>query len=275
MEIIAPAWPAPANIVAGVTTRDGGQSAGPYASLNLALHVGDDADAVEKNREELISAVNQRATQQKMQPLKRWCWLEQTHSSIAIDANSITDQLLQADASYSVEPGTACVVLTADCLPILLADRKGRAVAAIHAGWRGLCDGVIGSCIQQLCQATLPQGGRVQPIELLAWLGPAIGPDKFEVGEDVYQGFANAAFANTQNRAAIADAFLGENSNGRYRCDLYQLACVALHGSGVKQIYGGGFCTASQPEQFYSYRRDGNTGRMASFVALTNPPDHK
>jgi len=236
---INPDWPAPARVRALTTTRIGGCSRGPYASLNLGDHVGDDPSAVEQNRALLLRELGLPAP-----PL----WLEQVHGC---DVARVGDGLegCKADAAVTREPGRVCAVLTADCLPLLLCDRAGSRVAAVHAGWRGLLGGVIEAALDAL---ELPGE------ELLCWLGPAIGPDTFEVGEEV-----RAAFIE---RDLASGAAFRPSSAGRWLADIYTLAQQRLATRGVRQVSGGDHCTLSDPGRFYSFRRDGVTGRMASLI---------
>ena len=239
--VIVPDWPAPARVRAISTTRAGGVSEGPYASLNLALHVGDQAPSVAENRRRL----------QALCSLARSpSWLSQVHGTAVVEAQDFAEAPA-ADAAYSLVPGAACVVMTADCLPVLFTDDAGTCVAAAHAGWRGLLDGVL-----QATVASLP----VARDRLLAWMGPAIGPTAFEVGSEVRHAFL-------ARDAAAANAFVA-GKNGRWLCDLYALARMRLAADGVTKIYGGGLCTYSDSERFYSFRRDGVTGRMASMIWL-------
>jgi YfiH family protein len=234
---ITPDWPAPAGVRALTTLRGGGVSAGAYAGLNLAQHVGDDVEAVRENRDRLL-----RAAGVPVEP----CWLEQVHGTGVIDADDWQPGV-QADASCSRYPDVVCAVLTADCLPVLLCARDGSAVAAIHAGWRGLAAGVI-----EATAAALGDGG------LIAWLGPAIGPRVFEVGAEVRAAFIAAD-------AGAATAF-HPSPAGRWLADLYLLARRRLGTVGIHEVYGGGECTYTDSVRFYSYRRDGQTGRMASLI---------
>lgn len=238
---IEPDWPAPAHVLALSTTRTGGVSAGPWRSLNLGDHVGDSAQAVAANRQRLHQLLPGGARVQ---------WLRQVHGCTVVEAGR--ERAPEADACWSSAPGWLCAVLTADCLPLLLTDRAGTAVAAVHAGWRGLCEGVIEAAVHALPCA---------PDSLMAWLGPAIGPGAFEVGPEVRQAFLR--------HAADADACFDVSPvQGRYLADLYGLARQRLAAMGVTAVYGGGRCTLSEPEQFYSYRRDGQTGRMATLIGL-------
>ncbi|MGZ8219046.1 peptidoglycan editing factor PgeF [Methylomagnum sp.] len=233
---IEPDWPAPSGVRAASTLRGGGVSAGPYAGLNLGAHVGDDPAHVEANRRRLAAALNLPA-----EPV----WLIQVHGRRTVRAEAPGDRV--ADAAYTRESGVVCAVMTADCLPVLLCSRDGEAIAAAHAGWKGLAGGVIESAVDAL-------GGR----DTLAWLGPAIGPEAFEVGGEV-----RAAFL--ANGAEFAAGFR-EVEDGKFLADIYQLARLTLNRLGITAIYGGGGCTHTQADDFFSYRRDRTTGRMASLI---------
>ena len=237
--MIHPRWPAPAHVHAVSTTRKGGVSQKPYHSFNLATHVGDEDDAVKVNRQQLAGQLNLPA-----EP----CWLEQVHGRVVIDA-AVAVGSPSADASYSRQPEVVCAVMTADCLPVLFCDCRGEVVAAAHAGWRGLETGVL--------EATVAAMG-VQADSILAWLGPAIGPAAFEVGSEV-----RTAFVDRQTAAEAAFSLL---DNGRWLADIYQLARLRLASVGVERLYGGGFCTFSDSNRFYSFRRESTTGRMASLI---------
>lgn len=239
MHPIRPDWPAPPAIHAWVTTRAGGVSSGAFASLNLADHVGDEPAAVASNRR-LLS----RGLALPAEPI----WLTQVHGCAAADAD-LAQTGCQADAAVARVPGRVCAVLTADCLPILLCDRGGTRVAAVHAGWRGLADGVVEGALSML-------GG--DPGELMAWLGPAIGPDAFEVGDEVRARFVTAQPAAGRCFRAL--------EGGKWLADLFGLARLRLASAGVGGVHGGGLCTVSDPRRFYSYRRDRTTGRMASLI---------
>lgn len=240
-KFILPDWPAPANVRAAVTTRAGGASRTPYDSFNLAAHVGDDPQAVAANRARLRELLKLPA-----EPV----WLKQVHGVKVVNVASAENEP-EADGGYTTKAGVVCAVLTADCLPVLLCDRAGTRVAALHAGWRGLAGGVIEAGVQAL---------NVPGSELLAWLGPAIGPEAFEVGEDV-----RTAFVQQDNAAQVA---FRPQANGKYLANIYMLARQRLAALGVTAVYGGGYCTVRERERFYSYRRDGATGRMASLIWL-------
>ena len=251
-DIIRPIWPAPPQVIAGVSTRIGGYSQAPFDQFNLAQHVNDNANHVANNRTRLAQCENT-AEQQ-------WQWLEQTHSTDIVTLNSVQSNPLPADAALTSKPNIICTVLTADCLPILLCDVQGTRVAAIHAGWRGLANGIISNSINAFCNS-LPA---IKSQQIYAWLGPAIGPDYFEVGSEVKEAFIHA---NTASIELYEQAFT-KKTNNKYWADIYQLATIALNTCGVHHIYGGGFCTARESERFYSYRREAQTGRMASYIYL-------
>lgn len=241
--ILQPDWPAPANIRAYSTSRQGGFSQTPFNEFNLGFHSGDDPISVKKNRDLLKQTLNL-----PTEPI----WLKQTHSNLVVAAHS-SNRDTEADASYALQKDQICLIMTADCLPILLCHKQGRYIAAIHAGWRGLAKNIIK---QTLAQCPFP------PEELIAWLGPAIGPQAFEVGIDVFSQFVN------QNPAA-KQAFISL-THEKWLANLYQLASLFLNQLGIRHIYGGNFCTFSDPERFFSYRRDGEkTGRMATFIWIT------
>ncbi len=251
-KILVPDWPAPKQVRACLTTRVGGMSRKPWDALNLATHVGDDPDTVQRNRELLAAALGDSAT-----PI-RFQWLDQVHGTDVVEA--IGDEAVRrADALWTRTPGVACAVLTADCLPILICDRGGTLVAAVHAGWRGLAAGVIQSAIRSL---------GVNPGGLLAYLGPAICARCYEVGSEVRQQFLGNAH-DRKRRAQIENCFrVSRKGGGYYWVDLYQLARGQLEEIGVHEIYGGDLCTVEEPERFYSYRREGRTGRQAALIWL-------
>jgi hypothetical protein len=242
-DFILPDWPAPTNVRALVTTRHGGVSTGPYASLNLGDHVGDDPATVAENRRVLRRRL-------PADPV----WLKQVHDIRCVDA-SRTAGGCEADAALARARGIVCAVLTADCLPILLCDDSGTVVAAAHAGWRGLAAGVIESTVAAM---------NVPGERLMAWLGPAIGPDNFKVGDEVRDIF----IAHDPQATAAFKAC----GNGKWLCDIYLLARQRLAALGVCRSVGNAasadFCTVRDEARFFSYRRDGATGRMASLVWL-------
>ena len=241
LNLIMPNWPAPANVKALQTTRVGGISLAPYNSLNLGSHVKDNPLHVAHNRQVLSQLL-------PSEPV----WLNQVHGTLVLNAGVVdatsTDCLPDADASYSMRKNVVCVTMTADCLPILVCDTAGTLVASIHAGWRSLCDGVIEATI-----AKLP----VDSNQLMAWLGPAIGSSAFEVGAEV-----RAQFIAKDAKAEAAFKPHGD----KYLGNLYQIATQRLNNLGVTQIYGGGLCTYTDKDQFFSFRRDGVTGRMATLI---------
>jgi len=245
LSLIRANWPAPANVKTAISTRQGGVSLPPYDSLNLGSHVADNADAVQHNRTLWLQTA-----QLPAEP----CWLNQIHSSICLDltTQAVLSAPATADASYSRLAGQVVTVLTADCLPVLFCDKAGTQVAAAHAGWRGLCDGVLEQTIGCFNSGS----------ELMAWLGPAIGPGAFEVGDEV-----RAAFIARQAEAEQAFVAVAATP-GKWLADLYQLARLRLAAAGVTQVFGGEFCTYTDSTRFFSYRRDGQTGRMASCIWL-------
>lgn len=238
LTFITPDWPAPVNVKALQTTRNGGVSTGVYASLNLGDHVKDHPQHVAANRQLLSGYL-------PSEPV----WLNQVHGVRVIDA-ALSSCLESADASFATRKQVVCVTMTADCLPVLLCDQAGTSVAAIHGGWRSLCDGVIEATV-----AAMP----VQASQLMAWLGPAIGPEAFEVGSEV-----RAQFMAQDAQAELAFQPKGDKWLG----DLYAIARQRLQTLGITQVYGGGRCTFNEPENFFSYRRDGDTGRMGCFIWL-------
>jgi len=240
---IIPDWPAPRSVGAISTTRLGGVSKGPWQSLNLGMNSGDGADEVARNRA-LLSEMLPAAPH----------WVQQVHGSRVLQhpgaGLSKDPPIVQADAQFTREKHAVCAILAADCLPVLFCDRKGTEVAAAHAGWRGMAAGVLENTVAAMGQPAS---------ELIAWLGPAIGPAVYQVGDDV-----KAAFASQQ--AAGAAAFKPDGD--RWLFDLYAMARHCLQQVGVGHISGGGYCTYSDPERFFSYRRDRITGRMANLVWL-------
>lgn len=239
---IIPDWPAPANVHAVQTTRTGGVSTGGYASFNLGDHVGDDPAVVARNRTILRAAL-------PAEPV----WLKQVHGNVVADADRAVG-ITEADAAVARKPGAVCAVMTADCLPLLLCDESGTVVSAAHAGWRGLAGGVVEAAVAAM---------KVAPASLMVWLGPAIGPQAFEVGEEVRQAFL--AHDPQAQKAFVPRA---SSTEQKWLADIYLLARQRLGLLGVTRVYGGGLCTFSDAERFYSYRRDGATGRLASLIWL-------
>lgn len=251
----APDWPLPKGVQALVTTRCAGNSVKPYHFGNLATHVGDDRVNVGANRKSLEMQTG----------IQRWHWLNQTHSTRVIFCDSSQDgaEPLDADGSYACSPGQACVVLTADCLPILIAAQSGREVAALHAGWRGLCNGILANGIAQFAAT---------PDQLSVYLGPAIGPSYFEVGEDVYEAFYQSLISLSSKNPDrhLAECFIASSKQkGKYFANLFNMASIHLTYLGVQSITSGRQCTYSDPKHFYSYRRDQITGRFASAIWIT------
>jgi YfiH family protein len=238
-DLILPDWPAPSSVRTIQTTRNGGFSSGPYNALNLGDHVGDIPLTVAANRQALNRFV-------PTEPL----WMKQVHGTHVVDA-ATAGCLPKADAAFARSRDTVCCVMTADCLPVLLCDQAGTIVAAVHAGWRGLLNGVIESAVSSM---------EIPPASLLAWLGPAIGPGAFEVGAEVYEAYIE------QDKDARA-AFFAHGE--KWLANIYLLARQRLQGMGVSRIYGAGFCTYSDAGRFYSYRREHVTGRMATMIWLS------
>ena len=249
MDFLIPDWKdAPGNIGAISTTRKGGFSQSPYddgaggGGLNLGVHVGDEPSCVHANR----------ALLRAMVPAEP-AWLSQIHGATVLDAAHVADAP-QADASMTTQAGVVCAIQTADCLPVLFCDAAGRAVGAAHAGWRGLAGGVLENTVTRMRAAGAG--------DILAWLGPAIGPRRFEVGQEVFDTFV-------AHDAQTASAFVSiADTPGKYLADIYQLARLALASAGVERVSGGGLCTVDDRSRFYSYRRDRVTGRMASLIWL-------
>lgn len=239
MSLIVPEWPAPARVKSLMTTRSGGSSQPPWTSLNLGDHVGDDPARVAANRARL-----------RQQLPAEPGWLKQVHSTRVVELGRASNP--EADAAFTRQTAQVCAVLTADCLPVLLCDRTGSVVAAAHAGWRGLAGGVLEATVAAM---------QVPPEEILVWMGAAIGPQAFEVGDEVREAFV------AQHQAA-AVAFASQPTPGKWLADIYQLARIRLGHAGIQAIYGGGRCTFSEADSFFSYRRDGVTGRMASLIWL-------
>jgi len=245
LNLITPNWSAPAHIKAFSTTRLNGVSEGAFQGLNLGLHVEDDAHCVLENRQRLCTEL------ELPSPL---CWLNQTHSTQLLNVTSDTKQGIEADASWTTQQEQACVVMTADCLPLLITDKQGSFVCAIHAGWRGLCDGIIEQSLTHICNQL-----SIDSRDCIVWLGPCIGKTAFEVGPEVREQFI------AQDALAI-DAFTVHQD--RYLADLHQLARLRLAPFNVAEITASEHCTFSEADLFYSYRRDGQTGRLASLIYI-------
>ena len=249
-DLIFPDWPAPPNVKAFFTTRAGGVSTGAHASLNLGAHVGDASEHVAENRRrvrELLPAA----------PV----WLNQVHGVNVIHAETrvgATDRPAEADASVTSARHVPCAVLVADCLPVLFCAEDGSRVGAAHAGWRGLKRGVLERTVEAM---------HVNPSTIMAWLGPAIGANAFEVGQDVVDAFTSASLDDAVAFRPIKDR------QGKYFADIYALARRRLTAAGVRQIFGGRFCTVSEPARFFSYRRDGQTGRMGGVIWIAGEKD--
>lgn len=242
MAFIQPTWSVPPTIRALTTTRQGGVSQASFASLNLGDHVSDDPLAVAENR---------RLLQQRLNLPRAPRYLNQTHSTKVVTLPCPAGQSLEADAVYTDQPNQVCLVMTADCLPVLFCREDGTEIAAAHAGWRGLCDGIL--------EATAAHF-RCLPSQIHVWLGPAIGPAAFQVGQEVIDQFC--AIDPQARNAFVPDA----RASGKFLGDLYQLARQRLHRLGVSQISGGDYCTYTDAERFFSYRRDKITGRMATLI---------
>ena len=243
---LVPEWPAPPSVRALITTRAGGVSTGRYASFNVGYSTADDPLATGENRARLCALLPEAPR-----------WLKQVHGAQVVDAESASDRP-RADAAVARTAGTVCAIQVADCLPVLFADRGGRMVAAAHAGWRGLAAGVLDNTI-----AAMREAG-VAPRNIIAYIGPGIGPAAFEVGDEV-----RAAYVERDRDAA--SAFV-PRAAGKWLADLPALARRALLRCGIEAVYGCGLCTYSDPQRFYSYRRDGETGRMAALIWLATPP---
>lgn len=240
-EFIIPDWPAPKGVKAVSTTRIGGFSAAPWDSFNLGGHVDDDPEQVEQNRQKLAELVGLSRSQFR--------FMDQVHGTAF--AEFPRDLPVQADGCVTSQPRVPCLVMAADCLPVLFCNRAGTRVAAAHAGWRGLCQGVLEQAVAQFDD----------PADLMAWLGPAIGPEQFEVGAEVREAFL-------EKDPQAHKAFVPGAADDHFLADLYMLARQRLTSAGVSDIYGGHWCTFSEQERFFSYRRDGVTGRMASLIFI-------
>jgi YfiH family protein len=238
MNWITPNWNAPKQVKAFASTRIGGCSKPPYEGLNLGMHVGDDPILVQRNRELL-----QQQTQMPTAPV----WLSQTHSTVVLEVAQPTNDVLDADGVITSSPNVVCSAMTADCLPVLITNTQGTQVAAIHAGWRGLAGGIVENALTHFSN------------DVMLWLGPAIGPQAFEVGEDVLQ-----AFLDYDSKAATA--FVPGKQQGKWWADMATLTRLRMAKLGIDQVFDSGLCTYQDPQCFYSYRRDGVTGRQATFI---------
>lgn len=248
---LVPDWPAPPNIKTLVTTRHGGVSKPPYDSFNLASHVNDEGSAVTQNRQLLAQALAGRPSFQ---------WINQVHGNkvLVLDQpaqNFNADDQVDADAIYTQEKDVACGVLTADCLSVFFCDVAGNEIAVAHAGWRGLAAGILQNTLKYFL---------AEPVSVMAYLGPVIGPCHFEVGNEVRQAFLTQDIPELQNQAPVL--FHETGTPGKWMADLYAIAKIILAAQGIKQIYGDPLCTYCEFDQFYSYRRDGDTGRFASLI---------
>lgn len=242
---IIPDWPAPSNVKALFTTRQGGFSSGnnhQFASLNLGAHVNDEVLHVEQNRMLLRRFLPSEPK-----------WLQQVHGVLPIWVDKKTTSTIAADAAITKQRGIVCAVMVADCLPVFLCDRAGSVVAVVHAGWRGLVGGIIEKTVTAMS---------VNAADLIAWLGPAIGPDHFEVGMEVFQAFVE--YDKDSEQAFM----LTDNAQKKWLADIFLLARQRLLRAGITQINGGGVCTYCDSTRFFSYRRDGETGRMAALIWL-------
>ncbi|HIO93043.1 MAG TPA: peptidoglycan editing factor PgeF [Leucothrix mucor] len=247
-EWIIPDWSAPENVKAVMTTRQGGSSQAPFDSMNLGDHVDDDLVAVQRNRASLKERLNL-----PNNPL----WLTQVHgvSVVNVDDMRGVTHSVEADASVTHQAGSVCAVMTADCLPVLFCNTQGTAVAAAHAGWRGLDAGVLEQTVKSLNSSSA---------DVIAWLGVAIGPESFEVGSEVREAFI-------AKQATASQAFIPSKNEGKWLANIYQLARLRLEAMGVTKIYGGGECSFKDKARFYSYRREAKTGRMASVIWMDLP----
>ena len=252
MSFLTPQWPAPQSVHSLVSTRSGGVSTAPFDSLNLGNHVGDNEEDVLTNRMIFTKAL-------PANPI----WLKQTHSTVVSTPNSrdlMGVNEIYADASVTCNPNEVLIIMTADCLPILFTNIHGTVIGAAHAGWRGLCSGILENTVFEM----LKLEASIKPADLLVWLGPAIGPDAFEVGEDVKTCFQDSGLA------VAANAFRPiPNKAGKFLANIYQLARGRLQALGIDRIFGGEYCTVKDREHFFSYRRDGQTGRFASAIWIS------
>lgn len=244
LSCVVPDWPVSANVTVLTTTRHGGVSKLPFGALNLGLHVGDSAESVLQNRRRLVSSFSLPG-----EPV----WLNQTHGTDVLDIVQQNNGNVNGDGAYTRLPDTVLAVLTADCLPVVISDLQGIQVAVVHAGWRGLAGGILSQALNRFDKSA----------ELFAWLGPAIGPSRFEVGDDVRDAFAMVNEANVEH-------FKAGNTRGKFWADLYALARTELSGAGC-QTFGGNYCTHTQADLFHSHRRDGKaSGRIATLAWISS-----
>lgn len=249
---LVPDWPAPAKVKALITTRNGGVSESPFGNFNLGLHVGDDEKAVNENRSLLSEAIGGEIASQ---------WVRQVHDNHVIDVHGeLVEESTEADAIYTQRDNVACGVLTADCLSVLFTDVAGNEIAVAHAGWRGLAAGVLQKTLEHFS---------AEPVSILAYLGPVIGPCHFEVGNDVRQAFQALGIKEIENQLPVL--FQESETPGKWMADLYAIARIILASKGVLQVFGEPLCTYCEFDQFYSYRRDGQTGRFASVIWKEKP----
>jgi len=247
-QLITPDWPAPPRVKSAITTRAGGISLPPWNTFNLGDHVGDKLEHVATNRDRLRQLLNL-----AVDP----CWLQQVHGTEVVELATESRHSITADGAWSQTPGQVCTIMTADCLPVLVCNIQGTRVAAIHCGWRSLAGGILRRTIQLLDQ---------NPSDLLVYLGPGIGKDAFEVGEEVVQTFVENSMDQGHKNRVLQQFSPG--LPGKAFADIYGLAKEELNALGVNQIYGGDRCTYREEGTFFSYRRDGITGRMASLIWL-------
>lgn len=231
-------WPAPKHVRAGTTIRLGGHSQAPYNDLNLALHVGDEPGNVKKNREIIINYLELQSD-----PI----WLDQTHSSNIIPINTAPENR-EADGSFTTKQHKVCTIMTADCVPVLFCNNKGTKIASIHAGWKGICRGIIENAIKEFSE----------PDSMLAWIGPCISSEYYEVGKDVYE--------RCLNHSTPLKSEFNQIDEDHWHCDLANIVKIILKNTGVGAIYECGLCTYKMDDLFFSYRREGNTGRTASMI---------
>ena len=258
MSIFVPRWETPPGVKTVISHRLGGVSSPPFDSFNVASHVEDDPAAVEQNRQTLGTQIEERFS---VGPDIQW--LNQVHKTqvrVLTPQNTKSDKIPEADGAYTSSRNIACAVLTADCLPVLMCNKQGTEVAAVHAGWRGLAAGILTEALLRF---------RSPPEHVQCYLGPAISQSAFQVGKDVHDAFCEAATSRTYAEHP-SSAFVSEpNVSGKLYADIYRLARSELRGAGVRDISGGDYCTFSERERFYSFRRDGSTGRMASLIWIS------